>query len=176
MNSVRRSRFKRRFYKDLGILGLFTFSMLLIGPLIHEATHMAWLSYRGCVYTADLGFGLTGLHGHVQPVCYMKDVSLLVFYSTGYAATLTFGGLLNTVAVRIQGQSTRYIYYLSAGTGLMISVVLGLVSKGDFAEFFEVMGFNPVYAQIFTAALMVLIFVSNFKSIDRILSELEWKE
>lgn len=176
LKSLKRSRLKKRVYRSISILILFSFSLLLIGPMIHETTHVAWLEQEGCEYSLALNIGWSGLYGAVKPICHLPDMSLIIFYSGGFLSTLTVGAILNLAATELHEKTKRYIYPLAAGTGLMLSVVIGIMAKGDFAEIFKIIGFNQLHSEMFTAALMVSIFVSNFKSIDVILSELEWEE
>jgi len=176
VRSLKRSKLKKKIYRNTGILVIFLLCLMFIGPLIHETTHILWMEYQNCIYDYGLNLGPTGLHGIIKPLCQMSNLNLIIFYSTGYLSTLIFGTALNVSATEMHERTSRYVYPLSAGTGLMLSVVIGLTAKGDLAEIFDILGFDPLYSQMFTAALMVSIFLSNFKSIDIILSELEWEE
>lgn len=176
VKAVKYSRWTRKFFKNFNIVGLFVLTLFLLGPLIHELSHIAWLKYESCFYNLRMSLGWMGIYGAVKPVCHLSDTSLIVFYSSGFVSTLFAGAFLNFIAIELRNSISHHSYLLSAGTGLMLSVVVGLISKGDFAEAFRILGFKPVYAGMFSATLMVLIFVSNFKSIDLIISELEWEE
>lgn len=129
IEEVENSRKKNRLYTGLIISSILLSCMYLVGPLLHELSHIIWLEFNSCFYTVDLGFNfLTGIYGEVNPLCYVSDADNKIFLTVGYLSTSLLG-----VTSLIAGDFTERFdsYAFSAGIGLLLSVLITLNIKGD---------------------------------------------
>ncbi len=152
---------------------LFLVSLLFLGPLTHEAMHAAWLEFLGCFYSTDAGFSaISGFYASIQPVCSMSVPELLAFYSIGYAATISTGGLLNLVGTRSDSKKVSLIL-TATGTGMLLSVLLSVTVKGDIQSITSLLALPGFYTDLAILFIVLGVFVSSLKPLERLFDELE---
>jgi hypothetical protein len=166
---------RRKFLQLVGSFSFFLTSVFLAGPLIHEASHIAVLEMINCTYGFDYGFQfLRGLYGSVDPYCQASNSILLLFYSAGYLTTILLGGVLSAVSMRTDGKSLS-IFTASIGTGLLISVLISVGSKGDISQAISVLEIGEIYGTLAIVFIITGIFVTSLRTIEHIF-RLERKE
>ena len=145
---------RRRKYLSYILSGaLFVTGFLVIGPGIHEISHIAWLELHGCIYDFSTRFSLfMGLSGRVAPACAMGQSALVVFYSIGYFSTLLAGTLLDFYARSTPGKNV-HVSFLSLG--LLLSVLATIGVKGDLESLGKVIN-APESFSIFAASFIFL--------------------
>ncbi len=155
---------RNRRIKTIGaLMAVFLVSMVFAGPLIHELSHVSILEAIGCDYELRLfwEWGKT-FHGAVQPLCYVQQVQLFIFYVSGYASTLIAGGFLTFWSVRhMEERRMRAFLYAGAGLGLMSSIVLSIGPRGDFHRALKTID-APASYRIYILVLVLLIVSSTF--------------
>lgn len=154
---------------------LFLTSFLLLGPFIHEASHIAMLEFANCNYIFNMGFMLpNGIHAEVSPLCAIKPGYLLLFYAIGYLVTLSAGVILNITGSILKKKS--YSPHLTAlGTGMLLSVILTIGVEGDVQNALEVMSLDPSYGSWISLLIVLGVFAASIQGIQSLLN-LERKE
>lgn len=110
---------------------LFLASFFVIGPVIHEAAHIAILELISCSSRESLRTSFYGIYGSVEPLCSLELLNQGVFYVSGYASTLVIGSIL-TIIGKNKGNVNRSRDYLaSAGSGVLLSMIIPLTAHGD---------------------------------------------
>jgi hypothetical protein len=167
------SRKRGRFAKKLVLGASFIFSMIILGPLIHEVAHIAVLEFYNCFHQVDTGFTLLrGLNAEIAPLCNMESAQLLFFYSAGYISTLVTASILSMAAL----EKPRGAEYLSAiATGLFISVLLSVGSRGDIQNAVDVLGISRSYSLAAVLFIVTGVLLSTLKSLQLFL-DLEREE
>jgi hypothetical protein len=141
------------------------------GQLIHEGTHLAWLWLEDCPSRLTLGLGKAGLYGSVKPLCGMEKMSLIVFYLSGYTATILAAGLTGVL-----GTAYRNSTVLAASSGLLMSVLLSVTLRGDIARAASVLGASRSVAIAFSALIAIGVLGTTLKSADTAFECLERQE
>lgn len=119
-------KLRKENWRKVTVSALFLLSFLILGPLLHELSHIAVLMMKGCAFTHSFGFGLSGFHGYVQPLCHLRTPSLTLFYMAGYISTVGVGVLsLETESVK------KNDYAASIGFGILFSTLLSMGSHND---------------------------------------------
>lgn len=175
LKDLESSERKSRILGDFSIALLFLTSFVLLGPLIHEISHIAMLEFKNCNYLFNIGFMLpNGIHAEVSPLCAIKPGYLLLFYSIGYLATLSTGVALNVAGSVLEKKS--YSSHLTAlGTGMLLSVILTIGVEGDIQNALEVMSLDPKHG-IWIALFIILgVFTASIHGVQNLL-KLERKE
>lgn len=169
-SSSRRSKLFRKLF----IAVTFLTSFFLIGPIIHEIAHLATLEFKGCPHYFRPGFSiLNGFRAEVTPFCSLETAYLMVFYSSGYLATLVSGAVLNIGAMeREEGKLSDFL--AAAGTGMLLSVLTTIGSEGDLLNLLEIFNLGG-YWKIVSLFVILGVFMSSLKGIDLLL-QLERKE
>lgn len=175
LRDLKSSNRRARLFGSSLIALLFILSFLILGPLLHETAHIAMLELRNCGYLFDIVLMLPhGINAEVKPLCAIKPAYLLLFYSSGYLATLLIGVSLNIIgSVRASSLSSKYL--TAVGTGMLLSVILTIGVEGDIQNAFEVMRLNTGYARWVSMVIVLGVLASTVHGLDTIL-DLERKE
>lgn len=130
-----------RTVEKLTFSAVFLLGTLLIGPLIHEVSHMSVLMSIGCEFSSSLSTSFTGIFGKVQPRCALTTSQAVAFYSVGYASTMLAGGFLTVWSERkLRVYQEKSLVYGALGLGLMASILLSLGTRGDIFNLLNVLG------------------------------------
>ncbi len=166
------SKRRDKLFSEVGIVTIFLTFFLVGGQVIHELGHLAVLNWYGCISSMDTGFTfLNGFYAAIQPLCTLTDPQLLLFYSSGYIATLIFGMGLNIAGLR--RKTNRNSYFLSAaGTGALLSILLTLGSHGDIELFLNVLGLDG-YSSIAKIFIILGILGASLEDIVMLLERQE---
>lgn len=165
---LRSSSRRRKFLQLGGSFSFFLLSVFLLGPLIHEASHIAVLELINCAYGFDYGFQiLRGMYGSVDPYCQTSSSILLLFYLSGYLATILFGGALSAFSMKTEGKTLSMIT-ASTGTGLLISVLLSVGSKGDISQAISVLEIDKIYGTFAIVFIITGIFITSLRTIEHV--------
>lgn len=169
-SSSRRNKFLRHF----GIAAVFLASFLLIGPLLHEISHIFTLEFKGCMYYFRPGFSiLNGFRAEVEPLCSLGTAYLILFYSIGYLGTLVAGAALNVLAMERKDRKFSDLL-AAAGTGMLLSVLSTIGVEGDLQNLLEIFNMEG-YWQLVSLFVMLGVFLSSLKGVE-ILLRLEREE
>lgn len=164
LRDLESSRKRRKIFQHLGVSAIFSACFLFIGPLVHEAAHVAVLELYGCFHTLKLDFSLlSGLHARVKPLCQVSDARLLLFYSVGYLATIVSGALTGMAAVQDR-KGSRYLG--AASSGLLLSVLLSIGAEGDIQNAVQVFGLGPSYSLAIVLLIITGVFLSSLRTIQ----------
>lgn len=166
------SRKRRKFFSYLAVSSVFVVCALFIGQIIHEGTHLAWLALKDCPYRVSLGLGNAGLYGSVKPLCGMTDLSLVVFYLSGYTSTILAAGITGLIGTAYRKSSTL----LGASSGLLMSVLLSVTLRGDISRASTVLGASNSVSIAFSALIALGVLGTTLKSADLAFEQLERKE
>ncbi|MFT4867944.1 MAG: hypothetical protein ACI9LV_000556 [Candidatus Nanohaloarchaea archaeon] len=149
-----RKSFRRKIFASAVFLG----SVFVIGPVIHELSHMVVLEAIDCKYVLEWGLNINGIHGSVRPVCVPTTSQLATFYSIGYLSTIMSGGYLSFVTLRNHNVSSlKMTGYTALGTGLLVSTAINLSTTGDITNLGEILEISTVNIQFFTTGLFLAI-------------------
>jgi uncharacterized membrane protein YvlD (DUF360 family) len=120
----------------------FGLSMLLLGPILHELSHILVLESLGCDYSLEAGFSFfSGVHASIQPLCYIHDVPLIIFYLAGYATTLAAAGFLSYHGLAYDRK--RYLVG-SIGAGMFGSIPLSIGAENDISQVLHLIGYGNI--------------------------------
>lgn len=154
-------------YRKLIPSTIFIVSVVAIGPLIHELSHMVVLEAINCEYILNWGLNINGVHGSVKPTCVPDKYQLTAFYSVGYLSTAVGGSVLSFMSLRNRfDDSIKKISYTALGTGLLISTAISLSIVGDMRNLSELLGINPVQTQIFTLGMFLAISATVMRTLQ----------
>lgn len=168
-SSSRRKKLGGQFFASI----LFLISFYFLGPVIHEAAHIAVLQFYDCFYRFSFDFTLlSGFHAKVKPLCAIETPRLLLFYSIGYISTLVAAGVTSIAAVR-QTKGSRYL--AAMGSGLFLSVLLSIGAEGDIQSAIEVLGVSQSYGLAVVLFIVIGVFISSLKTLEMFL-DLEGEE
>lgn len=163
-SSIRR----RKFLEITGSIGLFLISLLILGPFVHEIAHVLVLKLASCSYSFSYGFSIfQGVYGSVAPYCQLSRTVLLVFYSAGYLATLTAGSILSVASIETEIRSLSLVT-ASAGTGMLVSVLLSIGSKGDLQQIISVLEVSQIYGTFTVIFIATGVFITSLRTIEYI--------
>jgi len=163
------SRRRGKYFTEISIAATFLGFFLIGGQLIHEIGHILVLMFYSCFYNIDPGFNfLDGFHASIQPICTLNDVQLLLFYSSGYIATLAAGLVLNTYGLRNRSGLKAYIL-TAAGIGALMSILLTIGGHGDVESFLAVLGLNTFYSEIVKIFFILGILGASLEDIKMLL-------
>jgi hypothetical protein len=166
------SRRRRKLFGYLSVASVFILCALFAGQLVHEAAHIAWLGVKSCPHRFSWGIGSTGLYGSVKPLCAMSEASLLVFYLSGYTATVFAAGLVGLWGMKSETSWNR----LAASSGLLMSVLLSVTMTGDLQTAAGVVGMGRTAGDVFAALLALGVFTTTLESADLAFKRLERQE
>ena len=113
-----------------GLAGFFTAGYLIIGPGVHELSHLFVIWPSGCEYIFRPGLNLfTGFRASYELSCSAKPYLLSLFYFSGYIGTT----LSSLTAFYLSSKSDKWKSSLlsSLGTGMLLSIVSSISLKGD---------------------------------------------
>ena len=166
---------RAKIWEQLSIALLFLGSFLLFGPLIHEGAHLLLLELKNCIYLFNLNFVLpNGVYATVEPLCVIRPGYLVLFYSSGYLATILLGGLLNIMA-SLKPYMSHSKKLTSIGTGMLLSVVLTIGVEGDIQSALNVMNLNPSHAGWISLLIVLGVFAASIHGTE-VLLDLERQE
>lgn len=167
MEALEKKRKNReKVYQAIG-LSSFLSSLFIIGPLIHEFGHILPLIVYECGFNLDLNFGVwQGLHGAVQPLCYLEDTKRLAFYVGGHVAVLLVSALF-----LLKYELKNSVLTGLTGTGLLLSVIFALGSHGDIYQAIEILGINESFYNIITLLLLLGVSATCLRVWERLLNE-----
>lgn len=143
------SELRDKIWLFLGFFG----SLFVLGPLIHELGHVLVLFMEGCSFDSSFGFSLMGMHGSIQPLCDLSSGWLLLFYSSGYLATILFGGLLCLYSVNLRDNDFLSYFLSVVGIGSLLSILLSIGNHGDVYLFVGVLGLYETMGHLATLFL-----------------------
>lgn len=155
VKDLRSSRRRKLLLKILKSLFLFLSGLLLIGPLLHELVHILILELENCFYRYDLFFSLRGgFRASIKPLCALNEASLLLFYISGYLITLIVGSLVSLASMmnrsnKISGD------LLALSSGILISVLTTIGTKGDIHQALKILGVNP-HLEVFVTSFIAI--------------------
>lgn len=173
LEDIESSERRSKIIKYSSQIAIFLSCLLLLGPIIHELSHIAVLKLYNCFYYFTTGFGiLTGLYGKVTPLCSPSAPRLALFYAIGYISTITAGGLLSIASSKLSDNAG---YLAAAGAGMLLSVLLSIGSEGDIQNFLGVLGVSQSYALPLISFLMIGVFITSLRTLQMIM-ELEGEE
>lgn len=175
LKDLESSERKSRIFGDFLVALAFLTGFVLLGPVLHEISHIAMLEFNNCSYLFDMGFMIpNGIHAEVSPLCAIKPGYLLLFYSIGYLVTLSAGVLLNVTGSILKQRS--YSSYMTAlGTGMLLSVILTIGVEGDVQNALEVMSLDSSYGSWISLFIVLGVFAASIHGIQNLL-DLERKE
>ena len=113
----------------LTIPSFFIVGYFLLGPLIHELSHLMFIYPSGCEYMFKPDFNVfTGFRGSYDLSCTAKPLTLGLFYFSGYTGTL-----LGSVAALYSSSKDLWDEDLlsALGVGMLLSIVSSISLKGD---------------------------------------------
>jgi len=151
---------------------LFPLTVLFIGPIIHEVSHIVILETINCNYTLSAGLGFSGLFAAVQPYCNPGTLQLSIFYLIGYINTMVFGGFLSLYSLKSENKSKSLIYG-TLGAGVLFSIVLTLSFKGDLINTAKILGLPLFYSHALTIILFIGCSASALRTLEQILDTSE---
>ncbi|MFB6204371.1 MAG: hypothetical protein ABEJ75_01865 [Candidatus Nanohaloarchaea archaeon] len=156
---------------------VFAASYFVIGPLLHEATHMAFLEHLGCFYSMEWAFhGLRGISAAVQPYCYLGQAKLLVFYLSGYFSVLLTGGMLAFWSLEFQDlDSVKGVFTGSLGAGMLLALGVTIAAEGDIANSLQILGVSTRYAGIVRLFVLLGASSTSLKLLQHIFDRSEWE-
>lgn len=150
---------RRKIFQHTIISLVFISCFLLIGQLIHEFSHLIFLEFKDCLYRFRYGFGaLKGFFASVRPFCNMNSLDLTFFYLNGYLSTFTVGTVLALLGYK--HESFRAKIKASAGSGMLLSIVLSIGAKGDIQNALEIHGLEALEAFIVVPIILIIFLVS----------------
>lgn len=165
---IESSKKRRQSMRNILISAVAIISLLLIGPLIHELSHIVTLEFINCSYIMDIDFKvLGGIYAEVQPLCYPSKEVLAVFYSSGYLSTLVTGWGLVVVGHRIEGSYYRYV--AAAGVGMLLSILLSIGQKGDVENFLTTIGVNPGLGTAVSLVTLMVVLAVSFSGVKMLM-------
>lgn len=172
LNDLKSSERKSKLFKNLSVALLFLASFILIGPVLHEFSHLVLLEVKNCNYLFNIGFIFpNGIHAQVSPLCAIQPGYLLLFYSAGYLITLSAGVGLNITGSLLKEKS--YSSHLTAlGTGMLLSVILTIGIEGDVQNALEIMNLDPSYGLWISLLIFLGVFTASIQGVQNLL-ELE---
>lgn len=139
--------------------GIFLSGLLAIGPLIHELGHALILEIENCGYNFNLGFShFKGIHGSVEPICYLNETSLLIFYLAGFLTVIGTALFLN-----ILFNHTKAWTIGSLTTGLYISNLLALGGHGDIYLASQAANLPEIFPSLFSLILVLAVSAPSLK-------------
>lgn len=163
LRDLESSRRRLKLFQYLTAAFLFVTGFLLIGPLIHEFSHILWLEFHGCYYDMSLSFHyLAGLRGKIDPGCNLNSAALVVFYSIGYFTTLLTGTLIDLYARIKQGE---HLYLSAFSIGILVSVMATIGLKGDLQSLVKVIGAPKSAASIASVFIILGIVSLTYKTV-----------
>lgn len=165
---------RRKTLIDSTILSLlFLTSFLFLGPLIHEASHIAVLHLYDCFYRFSPNFSImSGLHARVNPLCNLETGQLGIFYAIGYISTLLTAAAASIAAIQDRKGSRCFAAFSS---GLFLSILLSIGAEGDIQSLVDVLGLSRSYSTAAVAVIVLGVFISSLKTIELFL-DLEREE
>lgn len=171
-NDLESSQRRRDFLEDLIITSSFLTSMLLIGPLLHEAAHIVSLVAISCSYSAEFGFtALRGINAAITPYCTPSRGFLAFFYSIGYITTILMGSALNFSAFSLSGFKSRMAAAL--GTGTLLSVLTSASVEGDIVNFLKTISVDTSLGFPVALLLVVVVLLTSLKDLKLLLERQE---
>lgn len=132
---------------------LFLISAVILGPLIHEISHLTILEAINCGYSLNFGLGSYGLFATIQPLCSPGLIPLATFYSIGYLVTIIAGSYLIYTGIS-HIEKDRYWVPLISGSGLLASMLPTLWLKGDISNLTRILE-APEYNLLITGLLFL---------------------
>lgn len=143
--------------ENTGILLLFVAGLFVIGPIVHELGHITVLELLDCSYNRSFGVSLIGFYGIIEPICSIRESGTVFFYLSGYLGTVVTGSLIAILSLKLDGNTKSYARLsASLAAGLLMSVALTVLIKGDLARLARALGVRPVYATL-TGLIMILM-------------------
>lgn len=165
---IESSRKRKESIRNILISVVAVVSLLLLGPLLHELSHIISLEVIDCSYMMDINFKLLGgIYAEIQPLCYPSQDLLVVFYASGYLSTLIAGWGLIVAAHRIKGSYYRYV--AATGVGMLLSILLSIGKKGDIENLLEVMGMDPGLGIPVSVVTMLLVLAVSFSGVKMLM-------
>ena len=175
LKDLESSERKSKILRNFSVTVLFLSSFVLLGPLLHELSHIAVLGLQNCDYVFNIGFVLpNGINAQVSPLCAISSGYLLIFYTIGYFITLSAGVVLN-ITGSILNQKSYSSYLTALGTGTLLSVILTIGIEGDIQNALEVMKLDPVYGSWIALFIIFGVFATSLQGFQNLL-DLERKE
>jgi len=163
------SKKRGKYLTEISITVTFLAFFFIGGQLVHEIGHILVLMFYSCFYNIDPGFTvLNGFTAAIQPVCTLNDAQLLLFYSSGYIATLAAGLGLNTLGLRSRSDLKGYML-TAAGIGALMSILLTLGGHGDIESFLSVLGLNSFYSGVVKIFFILGILGASLEDIKMLL-------
>lgn len=158
LREIKRNSKKRKLYEVLGTSSAALSSVYLLGPLIHELSHIAVLKLFQCGYNPIWEFNaFQGLRAEVQPLCSLETPSLLLFYSVGYLSVLCIGGLLSLYSIELNKRESSLDTVVGGlGVGLMFSLFLSLGMKGDIQNSIQILGLPQSLSFLFYGIIIAI--------------------
>lgn len=137
----------------------FLLSFFVIGPLVHEIAHIGVLEILSCTHREVFKTSIYGIYGTVEPLCQIDVVEQGFFYLSGYSSTLLSGTVLTLFSVEEKdGYFKTHDYLASAGSGILLSMIIPLTLHGDLRTFASVAGLPESIGIM--ASLIVLLTAS----------------
>lgn len=174
VDEVKRHRRHRYTFKHIVISLILLGSMYLLGPLVHELSHIAWLKIQNCHYTTNIGFNLLiGLNGSIQPLCYLEKSSAILFYSLGYISTILAG--MSLILAGDIGEKLD-IYLMASGIGMLLSALLTINIKGDLSSLLSVLNIGDMNFMAISLFVTLGLLGTSIKAVEILIESLERKE
>ncbi|MFT4892372.1 MAG: hypothetical protein ACI8Z7_000144 [Candidatus Nanohaloarchaea archaeon] len=158
---------RKSIYRKISASVIFLLSVFVIGPVVHELSHMVVLESINCEYILNWGLNINGIHGSVRPVCVPNNYQLIAFYSVGYLSTAVAGGFLSFTSLKNRfDDSLKRINYTSLGTGLLVSTAISLSLVGDMNNLAEILEIGVLQTQIFTVGFFLAISATVMRTLQ----------
>lgn len=158
---------RKNFILWLSRLAVFFSSFFVIAPFLHEFSHLVVLFWEGCRFDLSIGFTIPfGIHGSVQPLCYLEETSLLMFYLSGHLGVL----IASILSLTVYELRNKHILGL-AGTGLLLSIPMALASYGDLFNASAILGVSGNLTLILSLILAVGVSLTSLRVLEKIFSQ-----
>jgi|APHM01.1.fsa_nt_gi hypothetical protein len=144
--------------------GFFAIGFFLLGPFVHELSHLVLIHPSGCEYMFKPDFNVfTGFRGSYDLSCTAQPLTLGLFYFSGYTGTFV-------ASVATLYSSSKNIWnkdLLSAlGVGMLLSIVSSISLKGDVFNGLKAFGLQA-YSDSIEISLISLILVLTVLEVER---------
>ena len=155
----REEKLRKGFYRAFHGL-TFLLALFVIGPLIHEIAHIGVLQILSCTHRELIEASFYGIYGTVEPLCELDIFEQGLFYTSGYISTILVGSTFTFFSVKRTGKALKVRDYLaSAGSGILLSMIIPLTSHGDFRILASALGLPDSVGMM--VSLIVLLTASS---------------
>ena len=173
LKDLESSRRRKKLLDTLVISSAFLSTFFILGPLLHELSHILVLELKNCSYLFDFSVGFpSGFHATTEPLCSISPGQLIVFYSSGYVVTLLVGTAMNILSSRYR---EPYHILSALGTGTLLSAILTIGVKGDIQNALKAAGFSTSYGMWIALIIFLGVLGASIHGIEMLL-ELEREE